>query len=210
MIRKFLFIFSIAIINIYAYEDLGTYGELLEIKEKDFMETLNQRFEALDKKKLENEVQISAKNSFIIKSNLKTCIDTKTRVFEPTIELNNDINIPYTGETLAKKGKHNILEENKLFMPYNIIFIDADDKIQVELAELYKKVLKDKIRVFVAKGDYLELNKNSLFSNSKVVRDNFEIKAFNVQCLPSIYTQQNYQFIINEYNPEKLVKNENK
>jgi hypothetical protein len=94
-------------------------------------------------------------------------------------------------------------------MPYNIIFIDANDELQVELAKIYKENLKEKIRVLVAKGDYLKLSKDELFTNSKIARESFELKAFNVQCLPSIYTQKNYSFFIQELNPKELKNEDN-
>jgi hypothetical protein len=210
MFLKLLFILSFAIYNLNAYEDLGTYGEMYEIKEKDFMETLTEKYNKLDIKKIENQITNNASKSLIIKSRIGSCLTTRTREYEPVIKLENDLKLPYLDNVLEKKGIHNILKENKMFIPYNIIFIDADDEIQIELAKLYKKVLKEKIRILIVKGDYLKITQNSLFQNAKVARDAFEIKAFNVQCLPSIYTQKEYKFIINEYNPKELIKNEKK
>jgi hypothetical protein len=209
---KLQFILSFALIsnlNLYSYEDLGTYGQLYDIKEKDFTVLLEEKYSEVNRAQLKNDIYDSAKKSLKVNSNLSTCIKSQLREFEPIVNLDKDIIIPYSNETIARSGKYNILEKNNLFMPYNIIFIDANDELQVELAKIYKENLKEKIRVLVAKGDYLKLSKDELFTNSKIARESFELKAFNVQCLPSIYTQKNYSFFIQELNPKELKNEDN-
>lgn len=207
--KIFQFIFLIAL-SLHAYEDLGVYGELYPIKERDFMELLKEKEAALDKKQLLEDMKKEATQSLIIRSHLSTCEKTQQRIYEPTINLKKDIVLPFEDEVAHKKGTYNILKEQNLLIPYNVIFIDADDELQVELAGMYKQQLKQKIRILVVKGDYLKFISNPLFEYAKVARDKFEVKAFNVQCLPSIYTQQEYRFVINEYNPKELLYDKNK
>lgn len=207
MIKKLLFIFSIAIVS-FSYEDLGTYGEMYEIKERDFMVVLKEREAELDKNALEKEYMESAKRSLHINSKFTSCFITRTREYEPLIKLEKDVVVPYTNEVIQKKGTYNILEQNRLTIPYNIIFLNVDNPLEVELAELYKKRFKHKIRILVVKGDYMKFISNPLFANAKVARQKFEAKAFNLECTPSIYTQQNNKFLISEYNTQELLKDE--
>lgn len=51
------------------------------------------------------------------------------------------------------------------------------------------------------------LTKNNKFM---LQEKEFEIKSFNIKCLPSIVAQNNDKFIINEYKPDDLIKKDNK
>lgn len=202
-------IFLCVMINMYAYTDLGTYGETYEIKEENFKTQLSNQYDKVDKKKLNEQVLNSYKDSFKIKSSFNTCTVTTKREFEPIVKLEQDVTIPFTDENAAKKGEHNILKERNIFFPYNILFIDADDELQVELARYYKAQLQNQIRILVAKGNFSKFSKEPLFKYAKVAREGNEAKAFGLKCLPSLYTQKDFKFIINEYNPKDLLKNEN-
>lgn len=207
--NKVLVLPLLFITSIFAYTDLGTYGKTFEIKEKNFKIQLKEQYEKVDKVELENKLKNSYKDSFIIKSSFENCTMTKVREYEPIIKLDNNVKIPFTGEDAAKAGEYNILKEKNIFLPYNIMFIDADDELQVELAKVYKMQLRNKIRILVAKGDYAKLTREPLFEYAKVARETNEAKAFNLKCLPSIYTQKENKFIINEYKPKDLIKDEN-
>jgi hypothetical protein len=206
---KIFFVF-IAIINfLFAYQDLGTYGELKDIKERDLMDLFNERANALDYKKIEEDIKQNIQKSFVIKSNIPTCNFTKQRVFEPLVEITEDVKIPYTDIKLKEKhSKYNVLKENNIFIPFNIIFIDSNDELQVELARYYKYQLGNKLEIYLVKGDITSLKNENIFDDIKVAREGLELKAFNLQCVPSIYTQKEYVFNIVEYNPKDLKKDE--
>lgn len=209
MMFKFL-AFALTINILFAYEDLGTYGELKDIKERDLMDLFTEKANALNYTELEQNIKDNINKSFKIKSKIQSCIATKERTYEPLVEIKEDIRVPFSELKLKEKNsKYNILKENNLFIPFNIIFIDADDEVQVELARVYKQQLKEKLEIYVVKGDLLSLSKYKAFEDVKVARDGLELKAFNVQCLPSIYTQKDYQFSIVEYNPNDLRKSQN-
>jgi len=206
---KFL-VFALTINILFAYEDLGTYGELKDIKERDLMDLFTEKANALNYTELEQNIKDNINKSFKIKSKIQSCIATKERTYEPLVEIKEDIRVPFSELKLKEKNsKYNILKENNLFIPFNIIFIDADDEVQVELARVYKQQLKEKLEIYVVKGDLLSLSKYKAFEDVKIARDGLELKAFNVQCLPSIYTQKDYQFSIVEYNPNDLRKSQN-
>lgn len=195
--------------SLFSYEDLGTYGQTKEIKERDLMELFNERASQLDYKKVEEEIISNAKKSLIIKSSIPACTENKQRVYEPLVKVNQDIKIPYTDVVLHKKGSsYNILKENRLFMPYNMMFIDADDEVQVELAKVYKMELGYKLRVFAVKGNLFKLLKDPILKESQMAREDLEVKAFDLKCVPSIYAQKEYKFNIVEYSPELIKKDE--
>lgn len=202
-------IFGIVLLSsLYAYEDLGVYGETKEIKERDFVELLNEKAEAIDYEKLKKDMDAAVEKSLILNSSLKTCTQTKKRVFEPLIDIPNDVKLPYTEVILqSKEKKYNILKENHISMPYNIMFINANDEIQIELARLYKHELKDKIKILMVSGNYNQIAKDPILFDTQVSRDGIENKAFALECVPSIYSQnKNYTFDIVEYNPQELLK----
>jgi hypothetical protein len=206
--KPFVLLIALFFSVLYAYEDLGVYGETSEIKERDFRQLLKEKWEKADKKSIEEQLKSSVYESMIIKSNFKTCSASKVREFKPTVLLNQDIMLPYTNKLLREKGTYNILSEFKIAFPYSVIFINADDELQVELAQLYKEEYANKIQVMLIKGDYFKFVENPIFKDSKVARQDVEAKAFDLQCVPSIYTQQGDMFLIQEYNPKELLKNE--
>jgi hypothetical protein len=195
-------------INLKAYEDLGVYGEMYEIKEKDFRQLLKEKWEKTDKEEIKSKLQKSVFDSLTITSSIPTCSSSQQREFNPTIELKADLIMPYTDNVIKEKGTYNILKELNINFPYSVIFINADDELQVELAQFYKEQLGNKIQVMLVQGDFLKFTQNTIFKDSMVARQNVEAKAFNLQCVPSIYTQQNEFFMIQEYNPMELLKNE--
>ena len=205
--KTILFLLTTVMLN--AYTDLGVYGETYDIKERDFMEEVEERARKVNLKELEETIKNAAKESLMITSTIKTCKISKRRIFKPLIKLEHDVIIPYTNVVLRKKGStYNILKESKLLMPYHLMFIDGNDEVQIELAKLYKSKLKHQIRIFLTKGDFLKISKDSLLESIMVARDAHEIKAFKVECVPSLYTQKNYNFEVIEYNPEELKKKE--
>jgi len=203
-------IYSLLILkSLYAYQDLGTYGELKEIKERDLMDLFNERVNTLDFNKIEADIRTNIQKSFVIESKISTCKVSKFRTYEPIVEVTEDVKIPYTDIKLKEKHtKYNILKENNLFIPFNVIFIDANDELQIELARYYKKQLGNKLEIYVVKGDIFKLQNEVFFDDIKVTRDKLEVKAFDLQCVPSIYTQKQYLFDISEYNPKDLIKDE--
>lgn len=194
--------------SLFSYEDLGVYGETKEIKERDFVELLNERAESIDYDKVKKDMDAAVEKSLTISSTLRTCSQTKKRIYEPLIDIPNDVKLPYTDVILQSRDKkYNILKENKLFMPYNIMFINANDEVQVELAKLYKHELKDKIKILMVSGNYTQIAKDPILFDTQISRDGFENKAFGLECVPAIYTQnKNFAFDIVEYNPQELLK----
>lgn len=182
-------------------EEFGTFGQLYKATEENLIAMLESEYKKVDKKKLLENTKKAYNKSFIIQSNLKTCTKTQVREFEPIIKIEKDIKVPIANVVIQKKhDNNNILKENNLYFPYYVVFIDADDKNQIELA----KYLQNRALILVAKGNI----KNLLLQDmeAKVARENIELAALKVECLPSVYTQKDFKFIINEYIPDKIFK----
>ncbi|AXH16396.1 hypothetical protein CP985_03360 [Malaciobacter mytili LMG 24559] len=202
--KKLIFLF-ILVLNLYSFEDLGIIGEVEPIEGKTLMDVLTEKYNKLDKLKLEKDLLNARKESLKLKSNLPTCKETKVREFTPLITLKEDIVVPIENRVLYTKGTYNILDTFSIIFPYHILFIDYDDEIQRLLPNAFGNT---SILTLIAKGDINKLVEET--DNVQIAREDFEIKSFNIQCLPTIVTQRDNKFIINEYNPEELIEKEQK
>jgi len=187
---------------LFGYMDLGTHGNTHQIIEESFKTQLKKQYDENFKKEvLEKEIDNAFKDSFIIKGALKKCSKSQQREYVPEIVISEDIIMPYNGEILFKKGQHyNILSENSINFQKYIILIDADDQTQIKLAKTYKNYAD----ILVVNGNIKELLDIGI--NAMIARDKIEVRMLNVQCIPSVYTQQENKFIVNEYNPNDLLK----
>lgn len=203
--KKILFSL-VAIVSLsFSIEDLGTYGKTELVEGKSFSDEINERIEKLDIDVIKKELDEKQKASYNLGNNLPTCLETKTREFEPSFVFKEDLLMPYNKQVLySKDQKVNILKQLDIVFPYYLLFADADDKIQRELAY----ALNGKAMIMFANGNigpFIE-KKEQIY----VARKEFEIKSFDIACVPSIVTQNGNKFIINEYKPEDLVEKDNK
>lgn len=206
MLKKLSFsiILSYFITPSFAYTDLGIYGNTHIIKEKSFDILIQEKYkENIIKENLLNEINKAYEKSFSITSSLRTCNESLQREYIPELILSEDISLPYSNEILFKKGyKYNILKENNIFFNKYLIFIDASDDVQVKLAKKYNKYAD----IFIVNGNSKELLLEGY--NVYKAREKIEIKMLDVKCVPTVLTQQESIFLINEYNPDDLVKKE--
>jgi hypothetical protein len=128
---------------------------------------------------------------------LKECAKNRQREYVPLIRMPIDI-MDRNANVLIKAGTFiNPLEKGLVFNAY-IVFINADDPVQRVLA----KMLKSKAAIIVVKGDMQKLFKEGVFAYRA---DKALIENLNLECVPSVYTQKNNTFLINEYNPKELI-----
>ena len=203
--KKILMILTSFVVLSFAIEDLGTYGKTELIEGKSFSDEIEERIGKLDIEKIKKQLDEKRKESFLLGKVLPTCEKTRVRKFEPTIVFKDDLLMPYNNKVLFKKNqKVNILKHLDIVFPYHLLFADADDEVQVQLA--YS--LSGKAMTMFVNGDISSFvdKKDKIY----VGRKDFEVKSFNVECLPSIVTQQDGEFIINEYNPEDLIQKDEK
>ena len=198
---KNIFLSSLVLINLFALQDLGVHGEVKKIEGKSLIDIMEENYQKVDLKELDNKLVKAQKDSLKINSSLPTCMKTEQRTYEPIIILEQDIIVPIENKVLYKKGaKYNLLKEQNINFAYHILFINSDDPIQLELsAGLNKQALS-----LIAKGDISRFTEKGIEVN--IARENQEIKAFNIRCLPTVVTQKEDSFIINEYKPDDLKK----
>jgi len=193
-LKSFLPLLILTPYLLFAYMDLGTHGNTHPIKEESFKTQLSKQYnENFKKEVLEKEIEKAYSDSFLVKGTLSECSKSQQREHIPEIIISEDIVMPHTGKILFKKGQHyNILSENNINFGKYIILIDANDKAQVELATTYKNYAD----ILVVNGNVKELLDVGI--NAMIARNNIEVKMLDVKCLPSVYTQQEDKFIVNE------------
>lgn len=199
--------FYIALLKVFLFslDDLGTYEGTSSIEGKSFSDEINERIKNLDVKKIEEQMNIQKRASFNLGKNLPLCKETTSREYFPVVKFDEDLIIPYNNQIIFKKNETvNILKHLNINFQQYLLFADADEIIQKKLVS----VLREKAMIMFANGDispYVEREQQIY-----VARKEFEIKSFNIKCLPSIVAQNNDKFIINEYNPDDLIKKDNK
>lgn len=204
MLKVFLYIVIFKVL-LFSLDDLGTYEGTSSIEGKSFSDEINERIKNLDVKKIEEQMIIQKKASFNLGKNLPLCQETLSREYTPVMKFDEDLIIPYNNQIIFKKNETvNILKHLNINFQQYLLFLDADEIIQKKLAN----ALRDKAMIMFANGDissYVDKEQQIY-----VARKEFEIKSFNIKCLPSIVAQNNDKFIINEYKPDDLIKKDNK
>lgn len=196
-----IFFIMLSITSLVALEDLGTYEGTKTIEGKSFSDEINERIKSLDVKKIEEQMIKEKKSSYNLGKNLPECSETVSREYVPEITFSEELVIPYSREILFKKGeKVNILKHLNISFPYYLVFADADSLIQKKLVN----ALSQKSMIMFVNGDisdYIEKDQQIF-----IARKELEVKSFNIRCLPSIVAQNGEKFVVNEYNPNELVK----
>lgn len=201
LIKGFIFLSLTGFINA-AFIDLGTHGDVLPIKEKSLMESLYERYlKYVDVNKLNDDLKDAFERSMVVSSNIGHCKKTLQRVYEPTQIITEDIIVPIANKRLFEKGEqYNVLKENNIFFQNYMLFIDANSKTQLKLANQ----LKHRALVFVVNGNINNLKPFGIDPQVPFEKDLKE--AFKLECTPSIYSQQEFQFNVFEYKTEDLGK----
>lgn len=196
-----ILIIMLSITSLIALEDLGTYEGAKTIEGKSFSDEINERIKSIDVKKIEEQMIKEKKASYNLGKNLPECSETISREYSPEIIFTEELVIPYSREILFKKGeKVNILKHLNISFPYYLVFADANSLIQKKLVQ----ALSSKSMVMFVNGDiseYIERDQQIF-----IARKEFEVKSFNIRCLPSIVAQNGDKFVVNEYKPDELVR----
>ncbi len=176
------------------YIDLGVRGKQYEIKEKSFKDEIAGRLKDFDYSYWQKEMVSQIDKSMIVESDLEGCKKNTQWTYDPTKTIESDIVLPYFNKVAYKKGnKYNPLKENNIQFKKYMFFINADDMMQVILASKYE----NQADVFVVKGDIKKLKDKNL--EGMIFRKEIEGKSFKINCLPTVYTQDNNVFKVNEY-----------
>ncbi|EKA5635892.1 hypothetical protein OKZ62_001796 [Vibrio navarrensis] len=181
--------------------DLGNFGEVVKISEKDLTEVIRERASKLDKEALIAQAKDRYWNNVQFVS-LPEAKKTQVREFRPELYVNEDIVTP-DGTVIAKAGSvHNALE--KLPFTQRLVIFDATDAKQLAFVkQLPKSHLRTKFITTrfdrTLKWDAVKKVENEL--NAPVYKlQNELITAFDLQVVPSVVTADNLKhvFVIEE------------
>ncbi len=181
--------------------DLGNFGSVVKIAERDITEVLKERFMKLDKQQLIAD----AKNRYwdnVQFLTLPESKETQVREFKPNLYIDRDIITP-DGRVIALAGQqYNTLE--RVPFTQRLVIFDATDEKQLEFAkslpptDLRTKYITTRFDRTL-KWDAIKYVEDQL--NAPVYQLKREIiTAFDVQTVPSIVTADNHRnvFLISE------------
>lgn len=179
-------------INLFAYTDLGRWGQLYPINER--IQWKDKNSSILTQAKIEKAINRAATS----KESLPSCTKSINRYWDPTVTLKKDIIMPKYKIFIKKGTKFNPLEHGT--MHRYMFLVNAEDKNQTALAEHYK--FSSDIIVF---NGSINKVKYSPYAHIYIATKPF-VNTFKPRCLPSIYIQQNKKFLIKEINMKDLLK----
>ncbi|WP_457748589.1 hypothetical protein [Sulfurimonas sp.] len=179
-------------ISLYAFTDLGKWGQQYEITERIHWKDVNKS--VITKAKVMKALDNAASTS----ETLPHCKKTQNRIWDPAVVLKKSIIMPKYHINIKKGTTFNPLKHIPQKRYY--ILIDGSDSNQTQLAEFYKNVSD----IIIYNGS---INAVSYTPTSQVYLANKVFtKTFKPRCLPSIYIEKDYKFLIKEINMKDLVE----
>ncbi len=199
--------YLISLITLFSFAfgivDLGTYGSTRNISEENFIDKAEKHAKDINATLLKDELEKGKESYLSVDKVVPTCTKTQTRSFTPTFVVPADVVLP-NGQVIARAGEvYNTLEvmkKNNISIGTYMMFIDATDKVQIQLSYMYK----NQGSIFITNGSmqkYEQITKVATFKADKTI-----IEKFNVKCSPSLLIQKENELVIYEYNPKELVK----
>lgn len=149
------------LLSSHAYaKDFSVAGHTFEILEENILKVIEARLQKIDLAKLNREMKAHTQK-YIERPNavegITTAKESKVFFYDPTYTVPQDIK-DHNGKLLHIAGtKINPLEH----MPLSeaLIFIDGDDKRQIEFALKLRKEKANKLKIILIKGSPLKLQK---------------------------------------------------
>ena len=190
----FIIFFLLSIKSAFC-ENYGTLGNTFIIQEEDLLEYIENKLKTIDIEKWQNEFKEEATKSAKRPKGVILLNATKNKIyyFDPSITIQRDY-ADNVGRVFAKKGtKINPLDSVSLSR--DLVFIDGDNKVQVEFAIQYYK--NGKAKIILTNGSIIDLmNKLNikLFFDQKQIL----IKKFGIENLPAVVSQNNNLLEIKE------------
>jgi conjugal transfer pilus assembly protein TraW len=182
-------------------KDLGQYGQVFIIKEQDIIEYIKSKLSRLEasgelfqhQETITNKIkaQVRTPTSVI---GIITTEKERTYYYDPTYEVTQDIT-DNVGRVIAKAGdKINPLDH--ISLDYSLIFIDGDDKKQVDFA-IQKNTEHDRTKIILIKGSPLDLQEQH---NIWIYFDQhgYLVNKLGITQVPAIVIQDKKQLKIQE------------
>jgi conjugal transfer pilus assembly protein TraW len=202
MNKKLLLIMSIFMLTPSAFaKDLGVHGRVYEIQENDLLSVLKSRAQAeLDSGKWDTRVdewRTQAKQQVNRPSgiSLPRAVETTSHLYDPSIIVPKDI-VDNSGQVIQVAGtKANPL--NYISMTRQMVFIDGDDREQVDWMLGLTESEPDRFTVILTQGTVIELIKEL---NRRLFFDQQQIyaKKLSIKSLPALVYQQGLFLRIDE------------
>ncbi len=182
--------------------DFGVHGHVFEIKEQDFLEVINAKLKAVDWNKFNQKIQDKTKDYIENPTKvigIKRAKESKEYFYDPTYVLDQNI-YDHVGKLIHAKGtKVNPLEFTSLREA--LIFIDGDDKNQIEFALKQYKQRQEKLKIILVRGSPLKLQRKEkiwiYFDQEGIITSKLNIKE-----VPALVEQNHLKLkisIINLY-----------
>jgi len=196
-----IFILLCSILSgLFAVVNLGKYGQTYEIIEPDMYKEIMAKAKDFNKSKVVKAFYHSINRYLKPDFDINNCNKNNRRILIPMVRIPINV-LNKEKQVIIRAGTYvNPLRKGLVFSKY-IVFINANDPVQASLA----KMLQSEATIIVVKGNMQRLFKKNItaYKANKRLINNFGLK-----CVPSVYTQKKYNFIINEYNPKKLIRKE--
>lgn len=152
------------ILNLLAFsagaKDFGVEGHIYEIVEEDILKFIEKKLSEVDLEKLNNEMKNNTSNYAErprAVEGIANAKKDKVLYYDPTYVLQNDIR-DHEGKLIHKAGsKVNPLSH--VHLREDLIFIDGDNKDQIELALKLHKKKQGKAKIILIKGSPLALQR---------------------------------------------------
>lgn len=191
------FLFFLLISNCVWSKDFGKFGNTFSIEEEDLLEVIQEKMETIDietwkenfkKKSLETAMRPKGYK-------LPYAKEYKISYFDPKIILQKDYSDD-KGRIFARKGTV-INPLNNVSLLEKLIFIDGDNREQVNFALNEYKTNNEKVKIILINGSPIELMKEKkvrfYFDQGKIL-----FNKFNFQNIPAIVSQKDKVLKIEE------------
>lgn len=182
------------LLAIETFKDLGTYGNQYEIKEEDAFVNMQKEFKKISKEQIVEAASKASKEVFIAKTDMGNCLVSKDKTFDPTITLKEPIDLSKYGVYIEAGTTFNPLEKG--FISSYILFINANDPLQIQLAEQLSQSTSGNLMIIVSNGNMLKVQH---LTNEIYKLDTPTINAFHLECVPTVFVQQDKQFFVREF-----------
>ncbi len=179
-----LFTVSSAISNTYA-KDYGVQGATYPVVEKDFVQEIQSRLKVMEKNgqlaKFQNDVKkqmVNGVNRPKAIAGITKTPEAKSWVFDPSVSVKHDL-ADQNGRVFYRAGS-SVNPLDHISLTKTLLFIDGDDKDQINWALKQDKIKKGKTKIILVKGAIIELMKEKkvrfYFDQNGVLTQKFQIK----------------------------------
>jgi len=176
------------------FKDLGIYGNQYEIIEEDALVNMQKEFKKISKEQIIEAASKASKDVYIAKTDIGHCLVSKDKTLDPTITLKEPIDLSKYGVYIDAGTTINPLEQG--FINSYILVIDTNDSLQLKLAEKLSQSTSGNLMILVANGNMLKVQH---LTNEIYKLDIPMMNAFKLECVPTVFIQQEKQFFVREF-----------